>query len=135
MGAQGNAYPTNSAFGVDWKLFLGVLIGALLLLCCLCSLWYLKRRDMRYEFLEEAKQEEIEDGPDAAYADFFSEEEPSDASLLLRKPYIEISESVTSSSYSAATSELAGRGKGSTSSYTGETSELGRTDYAESYSS
>lgn len=118
-----------------------------LVFCCLCICWFIKRSNMRYEFLRaqvrcscdlyhlvrflfhfvyalsrdrsssSQRAKDLEKaGDNVAYAQYKSEDLPEDASLLLRRAQIDISQSVSSSSTSkSSSSELGGRGKDQTS--------------------
>jgi hypothetical protein len=133
VGPELSQFPEVAPFSVDWALFAAALILLLLLLCCLCIVWYLKRLSMRVDYFKGAGDGDEEADAARKFGDFFSEEEPEDVSLQLRRPRIEISESVPSVS-SATSSELAGFGSHFTSSGS-STSELGRTGSGDTSSS
>jgi hypothetical protein len=110
-----------------------ILVSLIFIIClgCFCGLWYVKRNNMRYEYLESQRKRDLaEQGAAIDYAQYQSADDGEDASLVLRKANIELSESVTSTSRSSASvSELGGRGDQSkSSSSSSSASEVGRTE-------
>lgn len=123
-------------FDIDATLLLVLLMLAVLLLCCFCVLWYVKRNNLRYEYLRAQRAKDLEAaGAGVAYAGYKSEASDEDASLLLRRAAIDISQSVESEQASGpSSSELGGRGQQSSSS-SSSSSELGRSDTTSSSAS
>jgi len=135
VGTARRLPPKSSEEGIviDWLLLILAILLMLCLYCILCLLWYLKRSNLRYEYLEAQRAKDLE-GAGVDYNRYQSEASAEDASLLLRRALIDISQSETTQS-SVSTSELGGRGGGGETSSSTSESELGRSTPTESSAS
>ena len=121
----------GSSFAVSTGRILFFVWLFVLVLCCLCICWYIKRTNMRYEYLRAQRAKDLEKaGDQVGYAQYKSEDMAEDASLLLRPARIDISQSVSSSGGSS--SELGGRGANEQSSSSSSASEVGRSESSDS---